>query len=155
DLTRVWISSEPAPHPVWSADGRFIIFAQITRFIAGIGVSDPTYQYSVLNVDHNRVETLSPDARWNASPYIPDDTSRFVSPDHKRFAIRWRNNQDGTLGLDLLDPDGAHRLTLIHDAYWIESVSWSPDGQRVAVIWSEARSSQGKHKLTWLNSDGT
>jgi Tol biopolymer transport system component len=82
-----------------------------------------------------------------------------LSPDDRRVALR-RTESAGTSGLWIADLERGVATRFTDEPGYVESVSWSPDGTRIAYLWSDngpqvikVKSLAGDTVETFLDSD--
>jgi Tol biopolymer transport system component len=120
----------------WSPDG--------TKF------AYTTWQQGTVRVFDLKTNTISTIVPCRASP--PDRAGCMLnlawSPDGSRIAL------SGSGGLDLIDPDGSNRTTLIGQQGYVGSTTWSPDGASIAFT-ADLPSSPDRTAIYEVDADGS
>ena len=133
-----------AMSPVWSPDGRQIAFTSL-----GEGGTSAIY---VMNADGSNVRQLADNsefAGWNLS--------LSWSPDGRRVAFT-SLGEDGTSAIYVMNDDGSDVTHLADSADWGVSffsglsVSWSPDGEQIALT---SPGDEGASVISIANADGS
>ena len=127
--------------PMWSPDGRTILFMGFARQTADAEIF-------TVQPDGSNLTNLTQDPGWDVNPAWSPDGSQITF-----FSLRDRTN----LELLLMDRDGTnlHRITAstsaeMNNIAWARTV-WSPDGQRVSRL---APTDTGAQIEVW-RPDGT
>jgi TolB protein len=159
NAVRLTNTPEQETPPVWSSDGKRVLFAVAEKessTIYSVGLDGAA---SEIGKVPGRVVTISPDAKrvlyalgtWTevrlmeakidgSDPHQLTDGSSVVwaprwSPDRKRIAFTGRDN-DKTLHIYVMNSDGSHLRDVAHadsaDGQ-MQMPAWSPDGRRLAV----------------------
>lgn len=82
---------------------------------------------------------------------VPSDARQLIpSPDGRTIA--WLRDIDTFVQLWAMDRDGANRRLLVGGDITVESVSWSPSGQKLALAYSTPAQS---NDIATVNADGT
>jgi Tol biopolymer transport system component len=102
--------------PTWSPDGRKIAFTRIDRW------NDPTTDLYVMNADGSSARLLSRNAR-----------RALWSPDGQRLVFTGGAGPGGA-NIDVINADGSGRRSVARLAADEDSLSWSPDGRRIALV---------------------
>jgi Tol biopolymer transport system component len=132
DPVRVTNTQDNETSPVWSPDGRRILF---------VSDRNGNRDIYVMNADGNE--------QLNLSNHPSEDWTPSWSPDGKRIAFA--TFRDGNWEIYSVDPQGAkpQRLTQ-HKAADYNPV-WSPDGRRIAFISNR----DGNLEIYLMNADGS
>ena len=126
-LTRLPSSDSEASNPVWSADGRKIVFTEY---------GDGTYAVRVVNANGGGVRRLSSMLRYCCPEWSP--TGRKITFEHTSKAVVYVVNPDGS---------GRRALARMKSASHLGGVAWSPDGRRIAFL--------SDNDLWVMKADGT
>jgi hypothetical protein len=117
NLRRITHRSEDEIEPSISPDGKLVIFSRIE------GIRARIYQ---INSDGTGETALTspPDGMFDISPaWSPDGTK-----------IAWVRIVDGRNGdIMIMDRDGRNQLTIARNLRYPQNISWSPDGQLIAL----------------------
>jgi Tol biopolymer transport system component len=114
-----WQSYNGASWPVWTPDGRSLLFSWWNAYVSDL---------ALVGVDGSNPRLLT-DTRMGPTPANQSWPSAF-SPDGRRLLVYASSEGPGLAVRDL--EDGSERgLT----RRWCESGSWSPDGLWVAFVW--------------------
>lgn len=131
--TRLTNNSAEDSFPVWSPDGRSIIFHSNRQ-----GNNFDIYR---MNADGSGVTMLTSDAKAST---FPD-----WSPDGRK--IVFQSKRDGLKQIYVMNADGSQQTRITDDPKNAYHPAWSPDGSRIAFV-SER---DGNPEINVMNPDGS
>ena len=111
-------------HPVWSPDGKRIVFSsyRTEHFRGEFGI---TYEIYVMDANGQNQQNLTNNRGNDGSPSW--------SPDGKRIAFSsYRDGHFQSAEIYVMDADGGNQRILTNNGHADYSPSWSPDGERIA-----------------------
>jgi Tol biopolymer transport system component len=123
-------------NPVWSPDGRTILFESTLNGPAGV---------FVIQADGSGLRRLTPDTSSNYQPHW--------SPDGTRIVFSSTRGGHGDLYLMNADGSGVTRLTSTSGGAWYQA-SFSPDGRRI-VFQGRQDNAETRDRVFVINADGS
>ena len=141
---------EPA-EPAWSPDGGKIAFTAGVR--ASVGMSKPSTDIYVLNVDGSGLTQLTRDSGSNSSPSW--------SPDGKQIAFANNRDGNGESRIWIMNADGSNQRILPNSqnasgtGFYGGQPAWSPDGTKILFTAYQACGGRGAVSIYVTNVDGT
>ena len=137
--------------PAWSPDGRKIAFSAGVR--GSIGMSKPSVDIYVINVDGSGLAKLTRDSGVNGSPTW--------SPDGKQIAFSSNRDVDGKAKIWVMDADGSDQRILPNSQNTTSTgfsggqPAWSPDGTKILFIGYRACGVGAAAGIYVTNADGS
>lgn len=135
--------------PAWSPDGRKIAFSGGVR--GTVGMSKPSVDIYLLNVDGSGLAKLTRDSGVNGSPTW--------SPDGKQIAFM--SNRDGKAKIWIMDADGSNQRILPNsqnttsNGFLGGQPAWSPDGTKILFTGYRACGAGAAGGIYVTNADGS
>ena len=136
--TQITFSDHRAAYPIWSPNGRQIVF---TRFIA----ADHNEEVFVMDADGTNQRNLSNHPGYDSFPEWSPDGSLIV------FTSDRHGGKNADTNLFVMSPDGED-IKQITKLKWAMAPRWSPDGKQ--ILYSEAiesRSDKSKPVIATLD----
>lgn len=132
DPTRLTHNAANDIQPMWSPDGRRIVF---------VSDRDGNREIYVMNADGNE--------QLNLTHHPAEDWTPCWSPDGQRIAFT--SFRDGNWEIYVMNADGTNPQRLTRHTAADYSPAWSPDGQRIAFVSNR----DGNLEIYLMNADGS
>ena len=125
--------------PVWSPDGKRIVFFSNRDGHVHVIRGVPTYEIYVMDADGRNPQKLTNNPN--------DDRSPSWSPDGKRIVFQSNRDKDnpGNYEIYVMDADGGNEQKLTENPNEDDNPSWSPDGKR--IVFSSGREGHFENKF--------